>query len=168
MIDAGRTSLVAGVLVALLGLLAWATGQPAIFPSLGPTAFVLGLDHHSNRDRAVRIIGAHAIGGIAGLLAWMLVGPTIPITGSTPPLSDGGFRLAISATLSLVVTSWGMVSTDLIHPPACATTLIVSLGLLSIPGKVGLILASVTVLVIVHAILYRTVPPWNTIAEYVR
>jgi len=35
------TSLYAGLLFTLLGGIAWASGQPFIFPSLGPTAFVL-------------------------------------------------------------------------------------------------------------------------------
>jgi CBS-domain-containing membrane protein len=44
-----------------------------------------------------------------------------------------------------------MIGTDLIHPPACATTLIVSLGLLSTPIQVGIIVVSVVILVTVHA-----------------
>ena len=43
-----------------------------------------------------------------------------------------------------------MIATDTIHPPACATTLIVSLGLLSTPLEVAIIVASVVVLVAVH------------------
>jgi hypothetical protein len=52
--------------------------------------------------------------------------------------------------LSVVATSWGMVAADAVHPPACATTLIVSLGLLSTPLEVAIIVASVVVLVAVH------------------
>ena len=40
-----------------------------------------------------------------------------------------------------------MIGTDTIHPPGCATTLIVSLGLLSTPTRVGIIVASVVLLV---------------------
>ena len=41
------------------------------------------------------------------------------------------------------------------HAPACATTLIVSLGLLSTPRQVAIILASVVVLVAVHRAVLR-------------
>jgi hypothetical protein len=43
-----------------------------------------------------------------------------------------------------------MIVTDTNHAPACATTLIVSLGLLPTPEQVGIIVASVVVLVAVH------------------
>lgn len=44
----------------------------------------------------------------------------------------------------------GRFRRDSIHPPACATTLIVSLGLLSTPLRVGIIVSSVTLLVAFH------------------
>jgi len=44
-----------------------------------------------------------------------------------------------------------MIATETIHAPACATTLIVSLGLLSTPSQVGIIVVSVSILVAFHA-----------------
>lgn len=73
-----------------------------------------------------------------------------PERSSAPPLSVEGLRLAGSATLSVVLTSWGMIATDTVHPPACATTLVVSLGLLSTPRRVGVIVAGVVALAAVH------------------
>lgn len=43
-----------------------------------------------------------------------------------------------------------MIATDTIHAPACATTLIVSLGLLSTPVQVIIIVVSVIILVGFH------------------
>jgi hypothetical protein len=43
------TSLSAGLLFAVLGAVAWVTGQPFIFPSLGPSAFVLAFERRSER-----------------------------------------------------------------------------------------------------------------------
>ena len=145
------TSLYAGLLFTVLGVIAWGSGQPFIFPSLGPTAFVLAFDHQSDRTQSRRIIGSHLIGGIAGLLAWTVLASGISITATPPPFSGDGFRLAASATVSIVLTSWAMIATDTIHPPACATTLIVSLGLLSTPLRVGIIVGSVTILDLFHS-----------------
>jgi len=145
------TSLYAGLLFTVLGAIAWGSAQPFIFPSLGPTAFVLAFDRRSQRTRTYRIVGSHLIGGIAGLLAWSVVAAGVSITAVPPPLSVEGFRLTASATVSIVLTSWTMIATDTIHPPACATTLIVSLGLLSTPLRVGIIVGSVTILVLFHA-----------------
>jgi len=149
------TSLYAGLLFTVLGVIAWGSGQPFIFPSLGPTAFVLAFDRRSERTQTYRVIGSHLIGGIAGLIVWTVVATGISITATPPPLSIEGFRLAASATVSIVLTSWAMIATDAIHPPACATTLIISLGLLSTPLRVGIIVGSVTILVLFHGgVLY--------------
>lgn len=145
------TSLYAGLLFTVLGAIAWVSGQPFIFPSLGPTAFVLAFDGQSERTQTYQVVGSHLIGGVAGLLAWTLIAADVALTATPPPLSIEGFRLAASATVSIVLTSWAMIATDALHPPACATTLIVSLGLLSTPRRVGIIVGSVAILTLFHA-----------------
>lgn len=144
------TSLYAGLLFTVLGAIAWVSGQPFIFPSLGPTAFILAFERRGERTRSFRIVGSHIIGGIAGLLAYWLLASGVTITVTPSALSMEGFSLAASATLSIILTSWGMIATDTIHAPACATTLIVSLGLLSTPVQVGIIIVSVLILVVFH------------------
>ena len=143
------TGLYAGLLFTALGLVAWASGEPFIFPSLGPSAYVLAFRRRF-ADTQRTVIGAHAIGGAAGLLAYTLFGHGATVTAAAPPLSPMGLRLAASGVASVVLTSWGMMATDTNHPPACATTLIVSLGLLPEPRQVAVILVAVVVLVEVH------------------
>ena len=144
------TSVYAGFLFTILGLIAWASGQPFIFPSLGPTAFLLAFERNAARDQSYAVVGSHLIGGIAGLFAWTLVAAGVPITESTAAFSVEGLQLAASATLSVVLTSWGMIAFDAVHAPACATTLIVSLGLLASSTQVAVIVMSVTIVVAVH------------------
>jgi CBS-domain-containing membrane protein len=148
------TSLYTGLIFSVLGVIAWGSGQPFIFPSLGPTAFVLAFNRQSDRTQSYRVIGSHLIGGLAGLSAWVVVATGASIT-VTSPLSVDGFRLAASATTSVMLTSWAMIATDTVHPPACATTLIVSLGLLSTPLRVSIIVGSVITLVLFHTIVLR-------------
>ncbi|MFC6903922.1 HPP family protein [Halalkalicoccus tibetensis] len=145
------TSLYAGFLFTVLGLVAWASGQPFVFPSLGPSAFILAFDRRGERTRTYKVVGSHLIGGVAGLLAYSLLAAGVSITSTPAAFSPEGLRLAASGVLSIVATSWGMIATDTNHAPACATTLIVSLGLLSTPVQVAIIVASVVVLVEVHA-----------------
>jgi hypothetical protein len=147
------TSLYAGFLFVVLGVLAWASGQPFLFPSLGPSAFILAFEAESGREQSYRIVVSHLIGGAAGLVAWSVLAADVPITATLTAFSMPGLRLAASATLSIVLTSWGMIATDTVHAPACATTLIVSLGLLSTPRQVGIIFMSVAILVVFHSIL---------------
>jgi len=149
------TSLYAGLLFTVLGALAWGSGEPFIFPSLGPTAFILAFERRGERTRVVRVVGSHLIGGIAGLLAYSALAAGVSLTATPPPASMAGLRLAASGVLSIILTSWAMIATETIHAPACATTLIVSLGLLSTPRQVAIIGASVVVLIGVHAAVLR-------------
>lgn len=66
------------------------------------------------------------------------------------PLSLAGAWLAASATVAVAVTTTGMHATDLRHPPACATTLIVALGLLSGLTDVLIIVLAVALLAALH------------------
>ena len=107
---------------------AWGTGRPFIFPSLGPSAFALALGEDAISAR--RIIGGHTIGIAIGflsyhLLAWGLAFSTFHVTWSAADL-----RLAASGIISLLLTTAVMLATHTRHSPACATTLIVSLGLM--------------------------------------
>lgn len=144
------TSLYAGLLFTVLGIIAWVSGEPFVFPSLGPSAYILAFERTGERTRTYRIVGSHVLGVAAGFLAYTTVGAGVTLTATPPSLSAAGLRLAASGVCSIVLTSWGMIATDVRHAPACATTLIVSLGLLSTPMQALTIVASVVVLVEVH------------------
>ncbi|ELZ76098.1 HPP family protein [Haloferax volcanii] len=147
-----ETGLSAGLLVAALGGVAWATGQPFVFPSLGPTAFALAFRRRGTRPRSTRIVGGHAVGAVVGFAAYALIASGVTISPSLSVASTDTLRLVTSGAISVAATSWGMVELDAVHPPACATTLIVSLGLLSTPQSVATIVASVVILVGAHQV----------------
>jgi len=146
------TSCYAGVLFTVLGAVAWLSGQPFVFPSLGPSAFLLAFERQADRGRLSHVVASHVIGGVAGLLAYTLLGAGATLTATPPPGSTAGLHLVASGVCSIVLTSWGMIATDTNHAPACATTLIVSLGLLPTPTQVAIIVVSVVVLVATHAV----------------
>ncbi|MFB6132150.1 MAG: HPP family protein [Halanaeroarchaeum sp.] len=134
----------------LLGGLAWLAGQPFVFPSLGPSAFILAHQRTGPATRPRRVVGSHVIGVGAGLLATVFLADGVTLTTLPPPGSLAGLSLAASAGLSMLGTVAGMLATDTVHAPACATTLIVSLGLLATPFEAGLIVVSVVLLVGAH------------------
>lgn len=145
--DRIATSLHTGLLVAVAGAFAWATGLPALFPSLGPSAFVLATFPESEASDPRRVIGSHVLGVVAGLLTYHLLASGIVVTGPIAPFSVAGFRLAVSGVGAIVLTVTGMLHFGVRHPPACATTLIVSLGLLS--GLLGGVVVVVAVVLLV-------------------
>ena len=146
-----RVSLEAGAYIALLGLIAWGTGYPFIFPSLGPTAFALTLDSKSNTARTV--LGGHLWGVVCGLLAYHALASGLMITTIHTPLTGSSLWLAASGALSVMLTAVSMVMTRTVHSPACATTLIISLGLLPSLLEGGIIMMAVIILYGAHSVL---------------
>ena len=154
--DRVGTTLHTGLLLSTTGLLAWLSGLPMLFPSLGPSAFVLALFQDSEAATPRRVVGSHAIGVVAGLATYHLLAGGVAMTSAMEPGSLEGLRLAASGVLATVLTVAGMLATDTRHPPACATTLIVSLGLLSTPVEGTVILLAVVVLVGANELLLAT------------
>lgn len=152
---AAFSTLYVGVLLAVPGLLAWVTGQPFIFPSLGPSAFLLATVRQGEVTASRRVIGGHVIGVAAGLVAFHAIAPElgVSVTAATPMLATEQFRFVASGVVAVVLTTGGMLATETVHPPACATTLIVSLGLLPSIADGALIVVAVGVLVGVHELV---------------
>jgi hypothetical protein len=139
----------AGLLLSVAAAVAWLSGAPAVFPSLGPTAFALATARRNPSGRVV--VGGHAIGVAAGLLAYLAVAGLVPVPSS--PLSFDPPWLAVSGVASVALTTTGMRRTELVHPPACATTLIVSLGLLKPLQALVVVLPAVVSLLAVDRVL---------------
>jgi HPP family len=140
-----------GLLVLAPGLAAWLSGRPLIFPSLGPSAFVLVLD--KREDRARRVLGGHLIGAASGFVAYHALAHGLALADVSPALSLNGLRVVASGIVSVFLTSWVMLTTRTNHAPACATTLIVSLGLLSGLIDVMLIMMAVLGMFLTHRLI---------------
>ncbi|WP_436929698.1 HPP family protein [Halosimplex halobium] len=153
-----RTALHAGALLAVTGVVAWLTGTPFVFPSLGPTAYVLATRRTADRSGLTRVVAAHVVGVGAGLVAYRLLADGVVVTADLAPRSPALAAVVASGVLALALASAGMVATGAIHPPACATTLIVALGLLPTLREGLLITVAVCVLVGAHAFAVRAVP----------
>lgn len=117
------------VLLSVPALAAWATAKPLLFPSLGPTAFVLALNRNEGNSFR-QVLGGHFAGVVAGLFCYHLFATQLSLESIPPAWSLGGLKLVASGVLSVMLTAVAMLLTETSHSPACATTLIVSLGLL--------------------------------------
>lgn len=160
MVGRTRSSLHAALLVAVLGSAAWLAGRPLLFPSLGPSAFVLAAWPDQEESDPERVVLAHVVGVVAGLFAYHLLGHGHVVTTAVQPLSPQGFWLAASSVVAIALTVEGMAYFEVRHPPACATTLIVSLGLLSSVVEGLFVVAAVVALVAVQAVVTPS-PRWT-------
>jgi CBS-domain-containing membrane protein len=133
------------ITIGLLGLLAFLTGSPFVFPSLGPTAYLFFFSPLAEVSSPRNTIIGHAIGLVCGYAAFALA------VASSPPFGINagvhGARL-LAAALSLSATGALMAFLRISHPPAGATTLVVSLGIISQPKELVIIEVAVILLTV--------------------
>jgi len=141
--QAGR----AAALLSTLGGAVWLSGLPLLFPSLGPTAYLFASRPAAAESAPRRVLGGHVLGVVAGLLAYHLAAGGVALDWLADPGSMAALRLAASGVLAVGLTTAGMAVTDTGHAPACATTLIVSLGILTTPRAALVIVLAVVALV---------------------
>ena len=131
------------ITIGLLALLALVTGSPFVFPSLGPTAYLLFFSPLAEASSPRNTILGHAIGLLCGYGAFALT------MASSPPFGvQAGVHgpRVLAAALSLSATGALMVLFRVSHPPAGATTLIVSLGIITQPKELVIIEVAVFLL----------------------
>ena len=131
------------VTIALLALLGEVTGSPFVFPSLGPTAYLLFFSPLEKSSSPRNAILEHAIGLLCGYGAFWITG--MHVLGQ-PPVEGVYWTRVLAAALALAATGMLMVVFSVSHPPAGATTLIVALGILARPWYLVVIEAAVVLL----------------------
>jgi CBS domain-containing membrane protein len=153
------------ITIGILALLALVSRNPFVFPSLGPTAYLLFFSPLARTCSPRNTIFGHAIGIICGYAAFVLTG-----AGALPfGLHPGIFWPRIlAAALSLSATGAFMVLFEVSHPPAGATTLIISLGIISKPRELVIIEVAVFLLVAQALVINRLAglpyPLWDAAA----
>ncbi|MHB8600876.1 MAG: HPP family protein [Ktedonobacteraceae bacterium] len=152
--------------IGLMAVLALITRSPFIFPSLGPTAFLFFYTPTAPGASPRNTIIGHAIGVIAGYLSLVITG----LTMAGPALTIGvTWPRVIAAALSLGLTAGLMVLFKSPHPPTGATTLIISLGILTKPLQLVLLMVAVVLLTLQALVFNRLAgvpyPLWNPIRE---
>ncbi len=152
--------------IGLMAALAVITHSPFIFPSLGPTAFLFFYTPTAPSASPRNTVIGHAVGAVAGYLSLVVTG----LTTAGPALAVGvTWPRVIAAALSLGLTAGLMVLLKSPHPPAGATTLIISLGILRQPWQLVLLMGAVVLLTLQAIAINRLAgipyPLWNPIRE---
>ncbi len=133
------------ITIALLAMVALATGTPFVFPSLGPTAFLFFFDPRAPSASPHHAIVGHAIGILCGYGSLLIF--YLEHSGSALALGVTWSRV-LAAALSLAATGAVMILLNAAHPPAGATTLIISLGAISRPAHLVIIELALVLLVV--------------------
>ncbi len=133
------------VTVALLSLLGAVTHSPLAFPSLGPTAYLFFFTPMAEASSPRNAILGHAVGLICGYGAYHSAAALISSSAAQATID---WPRIVAGALSLSLTGGLMVLFRISHPPAGATTLIVSLGILSTLQDVVIIEIAVVILTV--------------------
>ncbi len=137
------------------------TGTPFVFPSLGPTAFLHFFTPTAPSASPRHTLYGHAIGIACGYGALRLFG----LEHAAPAVATGvDLQRVLAAALSLAAPGAGMILFRCAHPPAGATTLIVSLGIVTRPVYLAGIEVAVAVLTLQALLINRVAgleyPTW--------
>ena len=133
------------VTIAALALLGEVTHNPFVFPSLGPTAYLVFFSPLKESSSPKNAIFGHAIGLLCGYGAFWITGMHV----FAQPTANGIYWPRVfAAALALAGTGMLMVAFSVSHPPAGATTLIVALGILSKPEYLVIIEIAVILLIL--------------------
>lgn len=146
--------------MAVVGVAAYFTGQPLLYPSLGPTAFLQAEYpfHRSSRFRDTTL--GHFIGIVAGLTAVLVLGargePRLGLNVHASPLRVGA--AALTVTLVILLQMGFKVS----NPPSAGTGLLFALGYFQ-PRLIDVaeVMAGVIFLAVFGALIrhVRSIPP---------
>jgi hypothetical protein len=128
------------VVLGLCGVVGVILHLPWLFPSLGPTVMLSFESPEQEASRPVNTLVGHGVGLVAGALCLYAFGlqgqPSAPVGGLTP-------LHVVSGALSVAVTTLVLTWLGMPHPPAGATTLIISLGILTTPPQLVSVAAAV-------------------------
>ncbi|MEP3590167.1 MAG: HPP family protein, partial [Marinobacter sp.] len=160
---AGFNLINGGLSIALVAFVALVTQEAFIFPSLGATAFILFYIPMAQPASPKNTLCGHLIGALMGLLSLYLFGLQ---EQSSAFLTGVDLPRVGAAALSLGLTGCLMVLFNVAHPPAGATALIVSLGLMPDPAQLPVLMAGVALL-LAHAFAMNRLagipyPLWST------
>jgi hypothetical protein len=137
---AGYAFVLSAVVLAAAGCVGLAVHLPWLFPSLGPTVMLFFESPDQPSARPFNTLIGHLVGigvGVGCLAVFGLMGqPSAPVGGLT-----GGYVAA--GALSVAGTTLSLTLLHRPHPPAGASTLIVSLGILSTPPQIASMVGAV-------------------------
>lgn len=148
--------------IALLSALAMVSRTPLVFPSLGPTAFLLFFKPTAAASSPRHCLYGHAIGLACGYGALWCTG--LAHAGSAAVMGVTAPRV-LAAALALGFTGALLIWCRVEHPPAGATTLIVALGIITSPVHLVMIEVAVALMVALGFALNRLAgvpyPAWE-------
>ncbi len=151
--------------IGLSGVAAWAFDEPLLFPSLGATAFLFFETPMADVASPRNAIIGHGVAIVAAVVALAVFGLL-----DAPSAYEAGVEPARIGAVALAVALTGGTLRLLraAHPPAGATTIIVSSGLLDQPEQLLAVMVGVLILTVAGYALNHAMgvpsPVWRALS----
>ncbi|WP_410599322.1 HPP family protein [Amycolatopsis sp. lyj-90] len=145
--------------IVFIGLCAILSGAPLLFPSLGPTAFLVFASPRAPGASPRNTVLGHLAGVLAGLTGLAVTG----LLTAAPDLTHPSWARIGAAAIALGLTCAAMAALEIPHPPAGATTLIIALGLLHTAPQIVAVLVGVALIALLAVLVNKLfgIPyPW--------
>lgn len=149
---AAYAGLLALAVLCASGAVGIALRQPWLFPSLGPTVMLFFESPASPSSWPRNALVGHAVGLVAGCLCLLAFG-----LSDGPSAVQGGLTTShlLAGAISVAITTVVLTLLRLPHPPAGATTLIVSLGILHQPVQLLAMAGAIVLITVLGSALNR-------------
>lgn len=143
-----------GLLTLIPGLLGLATGNVWLFPSLGPTAFLQAATPQHKTARPYNTVMGHLAGVVAAVAALLLFHAGAEPTVFSEHKLFLGRVLASALAVALTLLLHTLLKAH--HPPAAATTLLITLGGFKVTAKdLTTIMVAVAIIAVAGEVLRR-------------
>ncbi|MFQ5631261.1 MAG: HPP family protein [bacterium] len=113
--------------LAIISIIAYLVQLPILFPPLGPSAFILFRTPLSRPACPRSVFLSHIMAMVVGLAMLYLFALVFPDAGLRSD-NELSWPRIFALSLSMGLTSLGMISLNCSHPPAAATALIAAMG----------------------------------------
>ncbi len=142
-----------GSLILVSALIAWASRQPLIFASLGPTAYELVEQPRLRSARTYNVIVGHLVGlGAAFFSLYVLHAWKAPAVAAAGGITaERAWAAVLAATLTTLINLILRAS----QPAALATTLLVALGSMQTGRDAAAIVVGVIIIALIGAPVRR-------------
>jgi len=152
--------------IALVAGTSFLVHEPCLVPPLGATALLCVVIPRANASAPRNVVCSHALALLCGWVALMVTG-----AGHLPSAFIDGFQPVhvLSAALALGLTVATTERLHVRHPPAGATTLIVSLGVMPQPSHFLAVVGGAALTaygaMLVHRLAGNPYPLWRPLDE---
>jgi HPP family len=135
-----------GVLLLVVAAIGWATHQPLVYASLGPTAYEQVARPNDKSSRPFNVVVGHLIGLASGFIAAAVCGAF-----DAPKVASAGFVPGVrvwAIALAVALTAAGTLLAKARQPAATATSLLVALGAMQTARDAGAIVAGIVLIAV--------------------